>query len=74
MKILVAYDGSISADAAIGDLRRAGLPDEGEALVVCVEDGHHVGETHGPSSRPTTTRGNPDLPMLTYGAKRRSSA
>ena len=48
MKILVAYDGSISADAAISDLRRAGLPEEGEALVVCVEDGHHVGETHGP--------------------------
>lgn len=47
MKILVAYDGSISADAAIGDLRRAGVPEEGEALVVCVEDGgHHHGETH----------------------------
>jgi nucleotide-binding universal stress UspA family protein len=48
MKILVAYDGSISADAAISDLRRAGLPEEAEGLVVCVEDGgHHIGETHG---------------------------
>ena len=48
MRILVAYDGSISADAAISDLRRAGLPEEAEGLVVCVEDGgHHIGETHG---------------------------
>jgi nucleotide-binding universal stress UspA family protein len=38
MKILVAYDGSISADSAIEDLRRAGLPQEAEALVVCVAD------------------------------------
>jgi nucleotide-binding universal stress UspA family protein len=39
MKILIAYDGSMSADAAIEDLRRAGLPQQAEALVVCVEDG-----------------------------------
>jgi nucleotide-binding universal stress UspA family protein len=39
MRILVAYDGSTSADAAIDDLRRAGLPPQGEALVVCVADG-----------------------------------
>jgi nucleotide-binding universal stress UspA family protein len=38
MRILVAYDGSISADAAIEDLRRAGLPQIAEALVVCVAD------------------------------------
>jgi len=38
MRILVAYDGSISADAAIEDLRRAGLPPEAEALVMCVSD------------------------------------
>jgi len=38
MRILVAYDGSISADAAIDDLRRAGLPAQAEALVVCVAD------------------------------------
>ena len=41
MRILVAYDGSISADAAIEDLPRAGLPQRAEALVVCVE---HSGE------------------------------
>ena len=39
MKILIAYDGSISADAAIEDLHRAGLPPQAEALVVCVADG-----------------------------------
>ena len=36
MKILIAYDGSSHADAAIDDLRRAGLPREAEAVVVCV--------------------------------------
>ena len=36
MKILLAYDGSIYADAAIEDMRRAGLPNNAEALVVCV--------------------------------------
>jgi nucleotide-binding universal stress UspA family protein len=38
MRILVAYDGSISADAAIEDLGRAGLPEQAEALVICVAD------------------------------------
>jgi hypothetical protein len=33
MKILIAYDGSEFADAAIHDLRHAGLPDNAEALV-----------------------------------------
>jgi nucleotide-binding universal stress UspA family protein len=39
MRILIAYDGSTSADAAIDDLRRAGLPQQAEALVICVGDG-----------------------------------
>ena len=39
MKILIAYDGSSHADAAIDDLRRAGLPREAEAVVVSVADG-----------------------------------
>ncbi|MFN2407801.1 MAG: universal stress protein [Pyrinomonadaceae bacterium] len=38
MKILLAYDGSESADAALRDLKRAGLPDEAEALIVSVAD------------------------------------
>ena len=38
MKILIAHDGSKSADAALVDLQRAGLPDDAEALVVSVAD------------------------------------
>lgn len=39
MKIFIAYDGSAHADAALDDLRRAGLPREAEALIVTVSDG-----------------------------------
>jgi nucleotide-binding universal stress UspA family protein len=38
MKILIAYDGSEFADAAIEDLRHAGLPSIAEALVYTVAD------------------------------------
>lgn len=38
MKILIAYDGSPCADAALDDLTHAGLPDTGEALVVSVAE------------------------------------
>ena len=38
MKMLFAYDGSSYADAALDDLRRAGLPRDAEALVVTVGD------------------------------------
>lgn len=38
MRILIAYDGSDHARAALDDLRRAGLPRECEALVVSVGD------------------------------------
>lgn len=38
MKILIGYDGSESADAALHDLQRAGLPDDAEALIVSVAD------------------------------------
>jgi nucleotide-binding universal stress UspA family protein len=38
MKILIAYDGSECADAALDDLRRAGLPDVAEALLLSVAD------------------------------------
>ncbi len=38
MKILIAYDGSKHADAAIADLARAGMPDTGEASVITVAD------------------------------------
>jgi nucleotide-binding universal stress UspA family protein len=38
MKLLIAYDGSQCAGAALNDLKRAGLPRETEALVVAVAD------------------------------------
>lgn len=38
MRILIGYDGSSYADAAVDDLRRAGLPSEVEALVVSLGD------------------------------------
>ena len=38
MKILIGYDGSESADAALDDLRRAGLPRETETLIVSVAE------------------------------------
>jgi nucleotide-binding universal stress UspA family protein len=38
MKILIAYDGSGGANAALADLSRAGLPRVAEALVLCVAE------------------------------------
>ena len=38
MRILVAYDGSEFADAALEDLKRAGFDDEAEVLVMSVAD------------------------------------
>lgn len=38
MKILIGYDGSACADAALEDLRRAGLPEAVEAVVLAVAD------------------------------------
>ena len=38
MRVLIAYDGSDYARAALDDLRRAGLPRTGEALIVSVGD------------------------------------
>jgi hypothetical protein len=38
MKILIAYDGSAGAAAALADLGRAGLPDEAQAVVLAVAD------------------------------------
>ena len=38
MKVLVAYDGSPCAEAALDDLTHAGFPDTGEALVVSVAE------------------------------------
>jgi nucleotide-binding universal stress UspA family protein len=56
MKILIGYDGSESADAALADLRRAGLPRDVVAFIVS------IGEVVPPSigdelvERPVTSR------------------
>lgn len=52
MRILIAYDGSSCADAALDDLRRAGLPSEAEALVLSVAD----------VWPPTSYNGAPEVP------------
>ena len=38
MRILIGYDGSEGADAAIDDLRKAGLPRDVEALIVSISE------------------------------------
>jgi len=38
MKLLIAYDGSECADSALDDLTHAGLPEQGEALVMTVAE------------------------------------
>jgi nucleotide-binding universal stress UspA family protein len=38
MKILIAYDGSECADAALNDLRRAGLPSDVTAVIISVAE------------------------------------
>jgi nucleotide-binding universal stress UspA family protein len=38
MKVLIAYDGSLSADNSLNDLSRAGLPRDAEALIVNVQE------------------------------------
>ena len=37
-KLLIGYDGSESADAAVEDIQRAGLPRDTEAIVFAVAD------------------------------------
>lgn len=38
MKVLIGYDGSACADAALDDLRQAGLPEQGDAVVMSVAE------------------------------------
>lgn len=38
MKLLIAYDGSRCAEAALDDLKRAGLPDSGDGIVISVAE------------------------------------
>jgi len=47
MKILIAHNGSAFCDAAIGGLRRAGLPDTAKALAVCVAADREIANVAG---------------------------
>lgn len=38
MRILLGYDGSKFAEAALGDLHRAGLPSDAEVIILCAVD------------------------------------
>lgn len=38
MRILIGYDGSQCAEAALHDLKRAGLPAQADALIMSVAD------------------------------------
>jgi nucleotide-binding universal stress UspA family protein len=65
MKILIAYDGSDSADTAIDGLQRAGLPAENvEALVLS------IGEVWLPPSTPDEVDSSPALPGLKEARER----
>lgn len=55
MRLLIAYDGSTCADAALDDLRRAGLARELDATVLSVADAWlPPGEAEAPLSPPPT--------------------
>jgi nucleotide-binding universal stress UspA family protein len=57
MKVLVAYDGSVHADAAIQDLKHAGLPGNAEVLVVTIAN-----DAWPPASLPYEEEGQFDNP------------
>lgn len=42
VKVLIGYDGSSDADAAVEDLAKAGLPDDVDALIVSVVDAQMI--------------------------------
>lgn len=54
MKLVIGYDGSEAADAALEDLGRAGLPETGQALIVAASDVWPQAEPQlGPSATKT---------------------
>jgi len=63
MRILVAYDGSSGADAAIDGLTRAGLPDNAEIVVLCAADqiGPHTFPAHPAGEAAAASGHGPDL-------------
>jgi nucleotide-binding universal stress UspA family protein len=58
MKILIGYDGSPCADAALDDLRRAGLSREAQAIVLTVFE-RWLPHAAGNNLSHTTTRSSP---------------
>ena len=61
MRVLIGYDGSESAEAALADLQKAGLPRQGEALIVS------VGEVVMPPSLPGSEVVG--MPVTTYSVE-----
>ena len=59
MRILIAYDGSSGAGAALADLQRAGFPNEVEAIVISVAD-----VCLWPMSNPEANSTIPELPSV----------
>ena len=60
MKILIGYDGSRSADAALDDLQKAGLPDEVEAKVISIGEIWMPPPTNGDKPEKHISGANPE--------------
>ena len=60
MKILIAYDGSDCAEAALDDLQRAGLPREAEAVILSVADVYPLPPSSQEEKPPQTVFEPPD--------------
>ena len=56
MRVLIGYDGSEGADAAIDDLRKAGLPHDVEALIVSISEVMMPTSTGSEVVQPITSR------------------
>jgi len=59
VRILIAYDGSDGAEAALMDLERAGLPAEAEVIVISVAD-----VVLWPGSNPAAAETSPAMPEI----------
>ena len=72
MKVLIAFDGSECARAAIDDLALAGLPEDVEAVVMSVAD--VWAPLLDPNPPPTDRLANPAIRMLTEKSRKRAEA
>lgn len=69
MRVLIGYDGSKLADAALADLQKAGLPDDIEAVVLSVAD-----VVAPPALPPDVVAGEPKLARELQGWRERVEA